>query len=276
MPIVFPSSGFGRIYQQTAKAGVTVTASGTAHTMGAWVTLIDPLSYDLFGLALHVSGVSAATTDTRMLANIGVAPTGGGSEQIVIPYLDIGAANSAQTPGDVGNMWFFPLYVPAGKAVRVQNQAVVVSDTALVHAYAYELPPHGFAEDVPQQWTQYGASAAASSGTAVTSGSAVFGTEVDVTGGSGTSRAHRWFHVGIDWGTNTVVSNGRYRVRLARDTAAADVIGIWDFVTIGTSEGNSGPIPSFPICYPVPAGSLLYVDVDGAAAEAMSVIVYAY
>jgi len=274
VPIIFPASGFGRIYQQTAKAGVTVTANGSAHVMGAWATLIDPLSYDLFGLYIRARNVSGATTDTRMLANIGIAPTGGGSEQVVIPYLDFGASMSGQV--FAGNTWFFPLYVPAGKAVRAQCQAVIVSDTVTVYAYAFELPPHGFAEDAPQEWTQYGASAAASRGTAVTSGSGAFGTEVDVTAGAGTSRAHRWFHVGIDWGTNTAVSQGIYRVRLSRDTAGAEVIGVWDFAAMTTAEDNIGPSPSFPACFSLPAGSLLYVDVDGAATEAMSAIVYAY
>lgn len=272
MPIVFPASGFGRIYQQTAKAGVTVTASATAHTMGAWVTLIDPLSYDLFGLWIAAAGVAGAATDTRMLGNIGVAPTGGGGEQVVIPYLDLGAADNRA--GTLGKTWFFPLYIPAGKAIRAQCQAVIVSDTTGVVVGGFELPSHGFAEDAPQEWAQYGAQSASSRGTAVTSGSAAYGTAVDVTAGAGTTRAHRWFHVGIDWGTNTDVSAGRYRVRLSRDSAGDDIVGIWDFATDGT-ELVVGPFPSFPSCVPLASGSLLYVAVDGAAAEAMSVIVYA-
>lgn len=271
MPVVFPPSGFGRPYQQTAKAGVTLTSSATAHTMGAWATLIDPLDYDLFGVWLWVTDVSVAATDTRMLADIGVAPTGGGSEQVVVPFLDLGAAEAGVDA--VGKGWFFPLYVPKGKAVRARIQSLIVSDTAAVVAHFFELPPHGFAEDAPQEWTQYGADAATSRGTAVTSGSGVFGTEAQIT--ASTSRAHRWFHVGIDWGTNAVISAGRYRVRLARDTGGTEIIGIWDF-TGSANESIAGPFPGFPACVPVPAGSALYIDVNGAAAEAMSAMVYAY
>ncbi|MGH2626032.1 MAG: hypothetical protein ACRDHY_05215 [Anaerolineales bacterium] len=271
MPLVFPASGFGRTYEQTAKAGVTVTASATAHTMGAWATLIDPLSYDLFGLALTMAAVAAAATDTRMLVDIGIAPTGGGSEQVVLPYLDAGAASAINVGG---KSYFFPLYVPSGKAVRARCQALIVSDTVLIGAHAFELPPHGFAEDAPQGWAQYGADAAASRGTAVTSGNGAFGTEVQITASTG--RAHRWFHVGIDFGTNTTITAGVYRVRLARDAAAADVIGIWDFAVPSTNEDIGGPTPQFPVCYPIPAGEPLYVDIDGGAAEAMSALVYAY
>lgn len=273
MPLVFPASGFGRSYQQTAKGGVTVTANASAHTMGSYATLIDPLSYDCFGLFVNVSAIFTATTNTSALLDIAVAPTGGGSEDVVIPYLDVGAATSLSAGG---KSWFFPLYVPAGKAIRSRFQSTVAGgDTALVVAHAFELPPHGFAEDAPQQWEQYGANAAASRGAAVTSGSGTYGTEADVTAGVGTTRAHRWFHVGIDFGTNTAVSAGRYRVRLARDTGATDIIGVWEFSVPTTSEDLAGPFPDFPVCCPVASGSLLYVDINGAAAEAMSAIVYA-
>lgn len=271
MPLVFPASGFGRSYQQTAKAGVIVTSHATtAHTMGNWTTLIDPLTYDCFGLFIAAHVVSQAATDTRMLMDIGIGPTGGGSEQIVVPFLDVGAA--AVIAAGLGKTYFFPLYIPAGKAVRARCQSKIVADTVTVHAHAFELPPHGFAEDAPQEWTQYGADAATSSGVAVTSGNNAYGTEVQVSASTG--RNHRWFHVGIDWGSNTVVNSGRYRVRLARDTAAADIIGVWEFGSQTANEDINGPAPDFPACVPVAAGSTLYVDVDGAA-EAMAVIVYA-
>jgi hypothetical protein len=270
MPVVFPPSGFGRSYQVTAKGGVTVTAHATPHTQGSWVTLIDPVSYDVFGIYLAAWNVSTAATNTGMLANIGVGPTGGGNEQIVIPYLDFGAAQSL---AGGGRKYFFPLYIPAGKALRAQCQAVITVDTVVVSAKAFELPPHGFAEDAPQEWTQYGAVAGSSIGTAVTSASGSFGTEAQVT--SSTTRAHRWFHVGMDFAANTALSAGVYRVRLARDTAAADIVGIWDFTVASASEDLFGPYPSLPVCYPLAAGEALYIDVDGAAAEALGVIVYA-
>ena len=64
-------------------------------------------------------------------------------------------------------------------------------------------------------------------------------------------------------------------VRLARDTGAADILGIWEFEAETTSEDIVGPNEAAPICCPVAAGSALYVDVDGANAEAMNAMVYA-
>jgi len=272
VPTIIPASGFGRSYQQTAKGGVGLTSGGSAHTMGSWATLIDPVSYDVCGLFLNIFGVSGAAADTRGLLDIGVAPTGGGNEQVVIPSLDVGAAAASATGGKT---YFFPLYVPKGKAIRARWQSVTASDTTIaVVAHAFELPFHGYAEDAPQEWVQYGAAGASSTGVAVTSGSAAYGTEAQIT--ASTSRAHRWFHVGIDWGTNTAITSGRYRVRLARDTGATEVIGVWEFMAPTAGEDILGPFPILPACMPIPAGSPLYVDVDGAAAEAMAAIVYAY
>jgi len=272
MPAVIPASGFGKDVQQTAKGGVTITAGATANTMGAWTTLLDPLSFDVFALALAVSGVSAATTNESYLMDIGIAPTGGGNEQIVIPFFDAGAASNSVSA--MGKLYIFPLFLPAGKALRARGQCVVASRTAVVNVHVLGLPPHGFAEDAPQQWYQYGAVASTSSGTGVTSGTNAFGTAVDVTGGAGTTANHRWFHVGLDLTTNTVLSAGIYRVRLSRDSAGTDILGVWDF-PISTNEDITGPHPAFPVCVPVSAGSSLFVAVNGAAAEVLGTIVYA-
>lgn len=272
MPIVFPPSGLGRSYQTSAKAGITVTGSATPHVMGAYTTIIDPLSYPTFGLAINVTGVAVSVTDTSMLMNISIAPSGGGNEQIIIPFLDVGAASLIGAAG--GKYYFFPVYIPAGKAVRAQVQGVVANDQAAVIAHAYEHPPYGFTESgAIQEWTQYGAVSANSRGTAVTSALNAFGTEAQIT--ASTSRNHNWFHVGFSYGTNTNVTGGRYRVRLARDTAAADVIGIWDFGAPTSAEDINGPFHTWPVNYPLPAGSALNIDVDGAAAEAVTVMVYA-
>jgi hypothetical protein len=222
---------------------------------------------------LIVVGVNASAADTRQLMNIGIAPTGGGNEQIVIPFLDTGHATAGTSNAGPGKTYFFPLHIPAGKALRAQVQGFIASDTAVVIAHAYEHPPYGFAEGAIEEWTQYGADSANSRGTAVTSGSAAFGTEAQIT--ASTARNHNWFHVGIDYGTNVSITSGRYRVRLARDTGATDIIGVWEFSATSSSEDISGPNPSLPVNYPLPAGSTLYVDIDGAAAEAMSAIVYA-
>jgi hypothetical protein len=240
--------------------------------MGAWTTLLDPLSFDCFALVLGVRGVSTGATNTSYLIDVGVSPTGGGNEQIVIPFFDAGAASVAN--GNIGKVYVFPLYIPAGKALRARGQSASASRTATVNVTVLGLPPHGFAEDMPQQWYQYGAVPSGSQGTSVSSGNGVFGTAVDVTGGAGTVAPHRWFFVGLDLSTDTNVVSGFFRVRLSRDSAGNDVIGMWDFA-VSVSEDLSGPRPGFPACVPVSRGSSLFVAVEGSAAESLGAIVYA-
>lgn len=272
MPLIVPASGFGRNLQTTAKAGVTVTASGTTHTKGSWATLIDPVNFDVFGVFLNMANVFTAAANTSMLVDLGIAPTGGGSEQVVVANIDAGAADAFNLGG---KSYFFPLFIPAGKALRARCQGFIASDTVTVVAGVYVQPPYGVAQDAPQEWETYGADTANSRGTVLSSGSGTFGTDVDITGGAGTIRDHRWFHVSIGWGANTAVSAGRYRVRLATDAGAADIIGIWEFMASSQNEHIIGPLNCLPVCYPVPAGSALRVDVDGGAAESMTAIVHA-
>jgi hypothetical protein len=206
-----------------------------------------------------------------MLMDIGVASSGGGNERIVIPYLDVGAA--ATQDGKIGVGWVFPVYLRAGMALRARAQGVIASDTVDVMCHLYGVPPWGTAEDAPQEWTQYGAVPGSSCGTAITSGAAAWGSSVAIT--SSTSRLHHWWHVGIDWGTNTVVSAGFYLVRLTTDSAGTELIGIWRFMAT-TVEDIVGPFPQYPITYRLPAGKAVYAAANGPAAVAMSVIVYAY
>jgi hypothetical protein len=64
-------------------------------------------------------------------------------------------------------------------------------------------------------------------------------------------------------------------VRLARDAGAAEIIGQWDFHVASSAEDLSGPTCSFPAAFLLPAGEQLRIDIDGAAAEAVTAMVYA-
>lgn len=270
MPVTFPPSGCGYTFQTTTKAGVTVTTGGAAHTMGAWTTILSALSFDAHALLLNISGVSAGDTDTRFLLDIGISG-GAGTEQVIIPYLNVGAAAASAA---VGKTYLFPVFIPAGKSVVARGQALAASDTSVIVAHAIGLPFYGFSDLIAetQEWTAYGIDAANSQGTALTSGNGAYGTAALV---GTTSRDHRLWHVGIDWRNNTTISQGRYRVRLSRDSAGSDIIGVWEFTAPTANEDITGPVPDIPVYRPLPAGTTLYVACDGADAEAMSACVYA-
>ncbi len=270
MPIVFPPSGPGYTNTQTAKGGITITAGGTAHTMGAWTTVLSNLAFDCHALFLNVFGIRVGTGTSRYLLDIGVSDGKSGSERVIIPYLDAGAAAMSN---EVGKTYLFPIYIRAGSSLIVRGQSETANKTCTVVAHAIGLPFHGYSDySSPQVWVQYGANPSTSSGTALTSGNGAFGTAALI---GTTSQDHRLWHVGIDWATNTAISTGRYRVRLSTDSAGNDVIGIWEFTAPSTAEDIAGPAPVTPMYRPLPSGTSLYVACDGAAAEAMAAIVYA-
>ena len=270
MPIVFPPSGPGYTNTQTAKGGVTVTAGSTAHTMGAWATVLSNLAFDCHVLFINVFGINVSAGTSRYLVDIGISDGTAGSEQVIVPYLDVGAAAASSY---VGKTYLFPVYIRAGKSVVVRGQSETASKTCVVVAHAIGLPFHGYSDyGSPQEWIQYGADPSTSSGTALTSGSGAFGTAALI---GTTSQDHRLWHVGIDWATNTVISQGRYRVRLSTNSTGTDVIGIWEFTAPTAAEDITGPFSNIPVYRPLPSGTTLYVACDGAAAEAMAAIVYA-
>ncbi|MEM1938177.1 MAG: hypothetical protein QXH14_08445, partial [Candidatus Caldarchaeum sp.] len=154
MPVIFPVSGYGNTLVTTTKAGVTVTAGGTAHTMGAWTTVLSSLPFDCYALLINVFGINVAGGDSRYLVDIGVSE-GAGTERVVVPYLDVGGAAASAY---FGRVHLLPLYIPAGSSVVVRGQSVTASKTCTVVAHALGLPFHGFSDlVVPQTWFQYGA-----------------------------------------------------------------------------------------------------------------------
>lgn len=267
MPVAPPPSGFGKF---THYGSVTVTAGATAHTMGAWTTIVDPVPYDVYALGVQIEGVSASGAAPALLMDVAVAPSGGGNEQIVIPYFDGGEA-AVNGPG---KFCIFPLYIPAGKIIRARTQSSTASKTCEVRMYLYGRPFYGHSPEAGiATWDQYGAVPSSSTGTAITSGAGAFGTTVQIT--SSTSRPYRWITVGMDNGTNTAISAGLYLFRISLDSARNIVVGDFLFWAVTTAEDMTGVYPSLATYYPIPAGSSLYATALGAASEALAVIIYA-
>lgn len=139
-----PPVGLGVIQHNLAATpanvpGTLLTASGTSHVKGAWASLIDPLTFDVYWITLLFNNSFNAATDTAQLCDIGVGPTGGGTEQVVLPNLLVGHTGSV-------NVWGFcscvslPMYVQAGKRISARIQALIVSDTISVLCHVWGGP----------------------------------------------------------------------------------------------------------------------------------------
>lgn len=107
----------GRVVAPLPLAGGNIVSHASANTKGAWSDTLDPILYDLHGLVLQFTVI---TVNRDHLLDIGIGPTGGGSEvEVVSNLLFSGIPAGHMTP-----TIYLPLYLPgsAGKRLSARNQ----------------------------------------------------------------------------------------------------------------------------------------------------------
>jgi hypothetical protein len=273
MPLVLPPSlGHGGQAETNltaaSRVGTIVTASATSHVKGAWVSLIDPTSRPSYGVWVRASTVGAATTITGQLLDIGYGPTGGGSEQVLIPNLATGMAASTGSAAGFGKAWWFPVYIPAGVRVSARVQALIVSDTVLVEIFLHQFSLYPVSAGPVEP---YGADTANSRGTSVTTGNGVFGAWAQLT--ASTLRPHRFWASAYDQLGDVSVANSESLLQLGTGPNASNVSIINQTVL---SQGSAELVSAvFHLSYaPVPAGKPIFARIASGEAEARGVIAY--
>lgn len=148
-------------------SNVTVTASSTANTVGAWVQLLaDTATTETASLLmLFATNTTAAATDTGMLVDIGTGAAG--SEVVRVPSLAISQQASIHTA--------IPVRIPGSTRVAARIQSSVVSRTASLQVALLTSP---FFDRLPLSVDVLGTSTATSVGTAMSGSS---GTWVEIT-----------------------------------------------------------------------------------------------
>lgn len=96
----------------------SVTA-GAANTKSAWASLADPVARSLAGLIIVPHGPANAS----YLLDIGIGPSGGGSEQVLLPDLLISGGSTAVQCFS----HFFPIRVPKGCRLSGRVQSTTAS-----------------------------------------------------------------------------------------------------------------------------------------------------
>jgi len=226
--------------------GTTVTASGSANTKGSYASLIDPTSRPSYGIFVEFLNVGVAAAVQNGLVDIAYGPTGGGSEQILLPDLNAGAAPDHTTHVG-GKTYFFPVYIPSGVRVSARWQASTASDTVVVRVLLVQEPLYEF---VAGPVAVYGRDAANSRGTSVTPGNNAFGSWTELlndAGGSGLRRPHRFWTAMIDALADTSLIDNRYEVlELGVGPNSGAVTTIAGPFFFG-EEGNEMIANSFPL-----------------------------
>jgi len=217
---------------ETTRQGVSVAADATPHTKGAYVTLLASTGAKIsYGINLLLRAVGQVTTDTSMLLDLAYGDeTTGGNEVILVNNINAGAVHATNAGAKV---FFFPVTIPANRSVRARLAAVIGSDTVLVGIKLVQDPLAARIALGAATVVTYGADAANSRGTLITSGTADYGAWVEL---GDTSADHNFWAIGLDQGADT--------------TQATRNVGI----QLGTGP-NSGAVTAFPMEFSVPLSS---------------------
>lgn len=228
--------------------GTGITLGGTPHVKTAWVSLIDPLLADCYWLDLFVNATSATVTNSRTLVDIGIGPSGGGSEQVILPNLLCGATGAPSAVG-VSRAIGIPIFLPRGARLSARAQSVRTSFTMSVGVSVRGGP------SFPPWWVasaadDYGVTTASSSGTAHTPGNTGAESAWASIGGT-TSRPYQAVLALSQIDTQTVVTTNGYHMEFG---AGSTTWGEFYDLT-NTSEQLMGFFPN-PLMYqPVPIGT---------------------
>jgi hypothetical protein len=212
MPLSGHSSLQDNVSDTTNELGVTLTASGSIHTKGSWASLLDPTSYESFGITVAIWGLAAAaSTNARALADVGIGPTGGGSEQVLIPDLLCGNAGQFDLVGGGGAIYHFPIYIPAGVRLSGRLQGLIASETCTMAIWLHQWAL-GAGDWVGTRVTAYGPNTATSSGVSHTPGNNAYATATQIV--ASTTNKICALQVGVDLGTDTTASTLRRLLRI--------------------------------------------------------------
>ncbi len=151
----FPFTGSAATSNTTA--GPAIGAGATPHVKTAWVQYIAALAYDAQGLIVQTMNHSA---NHHASFDIAAAASGAEATNILIPDLIV--------VGDHRQQVYLPIAVPAGRRIAVRFQVSVASAShrlGILPVHGGERWPRGF-----QTATQYGFTAASTSGVATDSG----------------------------------------------------------------------------------------------------------
>jgi hypothetical protein len=273
MPLVLPLHvGHGGALQTNLavtsaalRLGTAVTASGTPHTLGQWASLIDPTTRESYGIWIRILETQTGNTATTALLNIGYGPTGGGSEQIVLPNLMAGESNAGLA---CPRYYWFPVYIPAGVRVSAQIQSIVIGEVGNVSIWLEQYQHYPGLRGVVEA---VGEVTASSRGTLVTPGTDAFGTWTSL----GTvSQAKSLWTVAVDYGGDATAVDMTMMGELGIGPDSDNVTAIHRFTWIeDNNEIITTPFPSLAAAAII-SGATIWARLGGAGVEARGVIAY--
>lgn len=249
---------------------ITVTASATINTAGAYTQAIPSTSRD--ATWVHLTVADDGTSNVLSVCGVNIATGASGSEVVQVANLAVHRSATAGSQ-DSGVSYLFPLAIPAGTRVAVSAQSNVASETlscaVILFDDAFASIPGGGAIDT------YGFSTATSLGTSIDPGATANtkGAWVQITGSTTYDLAG--FFLGLD-GTSQTPGSATYffNVDVGVGAAGSEVVVLPDFsfVMTMTNAPRRSLRPSYTPFLPiqVPAGSRIAVRAQCTGASSPS------
>jgi hypothetical protein len=240
------SGGGGLSFPQNVErtaAGVTVTASASTNTKGAWTELIASTDADATWLYVKPIMTTTNASDTSFLLDIGTGAAA--SETVRIANIGCGYHNT------VGPGFIFPISVPSGTRIAARGQSNITVRTCAV---SISVLNDASAATLPTTLDTIGADTAASRGTNLPTSD----TYVQLT--ASTSQAYQAL-VAVPTGTGNVFAGEDVTFTVASGGAGSET-ALTNFV-IGSTTQEALPFtpPTFSTVYvgSIAAGTRLAV-----------------
>lgn len=262
-----------------ATMGAAITP-GTSNVKSAYVELLDGAvnTFDTYGIYININGNGASSNARDSLYDIGIDPADGSSFTVLIADLLGSCAGAFQASNqDIGGIaYYFPIFIPAAAQLGVRasvNNANNVASKVYVRLFGKPKRPELIR--VGRFVTSFGATAASSSGTSVTSGDVSEGAWTDISGADTTTPLW-WWQTGF--GINDAfMQDINYSMDLAVGDGSNKQVVIEDqWISTGSSERVSTFPPMGGGYYEAPAGVRPYGRIQCAGTQDSNLSMMAY
>lgn len=229
-----------------ATPGTTVT-SGAANTYGTDTELISSGSndQDSWGILLAIGESGASATTSSACFDILLDAD---TEDVLIDSLLAGWSYAGTV-----RQYFFPVHIPAGKAVSARHANETASRAAQVQCYLFGGSPPPF--KIGHRVITYGSKNNSARGQTVTptaSGGAASVTQLTAS----TSDDLCYLVPGFEPYNDTTINARYHHIGIGVGASTEERIGTWVF-GFDSGEKSSGPLPMFGAWRNVPAGTRL-------------------
>lgn len=193
-----------------ATSNVTVTASSTTHTKGAWIEVVASAGFTVDRLILQCGANSLSNTNSSTLLDIGTGAAG--SETVIVANLAVGYTRN-------GTSYDIPVRIASGTRIAFRMQSAISSRTMTANVILCRAASTLTVAPSTSVNT-FGANTTTSAGVTVTSGNNVKGSWTQITSNAGS--AAKYLLIGVQGNSSSGMSNNNMLLDVGVGAAGAE------------------------------------------------------